>query len=326
MASDLQQLRVELSRVHLGSPFLLQVLSTPKAVTEGDGLTLACNTTCSLSNNPTFIWYKNGHPLTSTHTTRKNEVQLNPVSSEDSGNYSCAVRGHESLSSTAVFLHVRYKPKSVTESISASGDIGEADTVTLTCSSDANPPVHNYTWYMKTGAESLVRGTGESISFNVTSDTSGLYYCQAQNEVGSQTSTEVPVQFMKLGSVSVTVILPVIITILLILVVLLILGFMYLRKKNAKLSAGTRAMNINTQSDSESVYANVTRRTSGPTQRVATLDQDNVQYASVQIKRPGTQTTLQKDSITYASVQFNRGSAATKAENDDVIYSGVNQL
>ncbi|KAL2086834.1 hypothetical protein ACEWY4_017893 [Coilia grayii] len=174
----------------------------------------------------------------------------------------------------------------------------EGDTVTLTCSSDANPPVHNYTWYMKTGAESLVRGTGESISFNVTSDTSGLYYCQAQNEVGSQTSIEVAVQ----GDLCIS--------------------------KMASHGIFTFASSVLSpdQSDSESVYANVTRRTSGPTQRVATLDQDDVQYASVQIKRPRTQTTLQEDSITYASVQFHRGSASTRAENDNVIYSGVNQL
>ena len=65
--------------------------------------------------------------------------------------------------------------------------------MTLTCSSDAKPPVHSYTWYMKTGAESLFRGTGDSISFNVTSDSSGLYYCEAENEVGSQNSTGVPI-------------------------------------------------------------------------------------------------------------------------------------
>ncbi|KAL2086839.1 hypothetical protein ACEWY4_017898 [Coilia grayii] len=287
----------------------LQVLMNPETVTEGERLTLTCNTTCSLSDNSTFIWYKNGQLLTSKHTTRDNKLQLNPVSSEDSGNYSCAFRGHESLSSTAVFLHVRYKPKNVSVSISASGDMNEGDTVTLTCSNDANPPVHNYTWYVKTGAESLVRGTGENISFNVISDTSGLYYCQAQNEVGSQTSTEVAVQGVKRGSVGDTVILPVIITAFLILAVLLILGFVYF-------------------SDSELLYATMATRpmTSDPTQRAATRDQDDVQYASVQIKRPKTQTTVQEDSVTYASVQFHRGSAATRAENDNVIYSGVNQL
>ena len=84
------------------------------------------------------------------------------------------------------------KPKNVSVSISP-GEIVEGSSVTLTCSSDANPPVHNYTWYMRTGAESLIRGTGDSISFNVTSDSSGLYYCEAENEVGSQTSTGVAV-------------------------------------------------------------------------------------------------------------------------------------
>ena len=84
------------------------------------------------------------------------------------------------------------KPKSVSVSISP-GEIVEGSSVTLTCSSDANPPVHNYTWYMRTGAESLIRGTGDSISFYVTSDSSGLYYCEAENEVGSQTSTGVAV-------------------------------------------------------------------------------------------------------------------------------------
>lgn len=38
-----------------------------------------------------------------------NELHLNPASSEDAGSYSCAVKGHNHLSSTAVFLSVRCK-------------------------------------------------------------------------------------------------------------------------------------------------------------------------------------------------------------------------
>ncbi|XP_076136572.1 B-cell receptor CD22-like, partial [Alosa pseudoharengus] len=171
----------------------LQVFIPPEAVTEGERVTLTCDTTCTLSNDPIFIWYKNGQPVTYKHTTRDNKLHLNPVSSEDAGSYSCSVRGHESLSSTAVFLNVRHRPTHVSVSISPSDGIKEGTSVTLTCSSDANPPVHTYAWYMKSGAESLVRGKGESISFNVTSDTSGLYYCEAQNEVGSQNSNGVAV-------------------------------------------------------------------------------------------------------------------------------------
>ena len=72
-------------------------------------MTLTCNTTCILSNNPTFIWYKNGQPVTFKHTTRDNRLHLNPVSSEDVGSYSCAVRRHKSLFSTDMFLKVQCK-------------------------------------------------------------------------------------------------------------------------------------------------------------------------------------------------------------------------
>ncbi|XP_041960782.1 HEPACAM family member 2-like [Alosa sapidissima] len=85
----------------------LQVWAPLDTVKEGDKVTHTCNTTCTLSNDPTFIWYKNGQPVTYKHTTRDNKLHLNPASSEDTGNYSCAVKKYESLSSTAVSLNVR---------------------------------------------------------------------------------------------------------------------------------------------------------------------------------------------------------------------------
>ena len=100
---------VALCPLHIIYSPVLQVLITPEAVKEGEKVTLTCNTTCILSNNPTFIWYKNGQPVTLKHTTRNNRLHLNPVSKEDAGSYSCAVRRHESLFSTDVFLKVRCK-------------------------------------------------------------------------------------------------------------------------------------------------------------------------------------------------------------------------
>ncbi|XP_062400270.1 B-cell receptor CD22-like [Sardina pilchardus] len=311
----------------------LQVFISHETVEEGQEVTFTCNTSCTLSSNPIFMWYKNGQPVTYKHTTRDNKLHLNPVSSEDTGSYSCAVKGHESLSSTAVFLSVRHKPTDVSVSISPSDGIKEGTSVTLTCSSDANPPVHTYTWYMKSGAGSVVRGTGESISFNVTSDTSGLYYCEAHNELGSQNSTDAAVPPKEV----VAMILPAIITMLIILAVLLMLGILHLSKKKAKMTADRRTKNVNTQRDSDLVYSTVTVRatTSDPTQRVTTHHQDDVHYASLQINRSKRQevplysavqkpqTSSQDDDIAYASVQFQRGNAATRAADDSVIYSSV---
>ena len=86
-------------------------------------------------------------------------------------------------------------PKSVSASLSPFGEIVEGSSVTLTCSSDANPPVHNYTWHFSTTTLSMVKGTGESLSFNMTPVYSGLYHCEARNEIGSQNSNQVSVFF-----------------------------------------------------------------------------------------------------------------------------------
>ncbi|KAG7316127.1 hypothetical protein KOW79_020993 [Hemibagrus wyckioides] len=163
----------------------LDVQITPAEVTEGQSAVLTCKTTCSLTD-PTFIWYKNSHHLT-TKTSEGNEVHLQSVSSEDAGSYSCAVRGYEHLS-PAQTLRVRYGPKNVSVSISPSGEIVEGSSVTLTCSSDANPPVKTYTWYKQ--ATSV--GTEKTYTISkISSMDTGEYKCKCSNEVGHQESSSV---------------------------------------------------------------------------------------------------------------------------------------
>ncbi|XP_053085655.1 B-cell receptor CD22-like [Pangasianodon hypophthalmus] len=160
----------------------LQVIA-PAEVTEGQSAVLTCKTTCSLTD-PTFIWYKNRRDLT-TKTTKSNEVHLQRVSSEDAGSYSCAVRGYEHLSSPAQTLSVRYPPKNISVSISSFSEIVEGSSVTLTCSSDANPPVEIYTWFK--GTTSVGKGKAYIIS-EISTEDSGEYKCKCSNEVGHQES------------------------------------------------------------------------------------------------------------------------------------------
>uniref|UniRef100_A0A3B4DAZ4 Ig-like domain-containing protein n=1 Tax=Pygocentrus nattereri TaxID=42514 RepID=A0A3B4DAZ4_PYGNA len=90
------------------SPFILELhVEAPEEVTEGETADLTCKTTCSLTD-PTFIWYKNGRPLT-TKIIKNNQLHLQTVSSEDAGSYSCAVRGSQHLRSTAHSLRVRFR-------------------------------------------------------------------------------------------------------------------------------------------------------------------------------------------------------------------------
>ncbi|KAG9335399.1 hypothetical protein JZ751_004720, partial [Albula glossodonta] len=147
----------------------------PEIVTEGESVTLTCIITCThLGNSQAFTWYKNGE-----HVSSKNQDLQFRAMRGDSGSYSCAVQdGHNHLLSTAVTLSVNYPPTDTSVSVSPSGEIEEGSSVTLTCSSDANPPVHRYTWFKKTGAVTSERGTGESHTItNISSEDSGQYYC-----------------------------------------------------------------------------------------------------------------------------------------------------
>ncbi|KAL6482226.1 hypothetical protein MHYP_G00103060 [Metynnis hypsauchen] len=161
-------------------------VEAPEEVTEGETADLTCNTTCSLTD-PTFIWYKDGRPLT-TKTIKNNQLHLQTVSSEDAGSYSCAVRGDQHLHSTAHRLRVRYSPKNVSVSISPSDRIIEGRSVNLTCSSEANPPVKIYSWFK--GSTPVGEGKTYSIP-NIRSEDSGEYTCQSRNDIGERRSTAV---------------------------------------------------------------------------------------------------------------------------------------
>uniref|UniRef100_A0A3B4DTK6 Ig-like domain-containing protein n=1 Tax=Pygocentrus nattereri TaxID=42514 RepID=A0A3B4DTK6_PYGNA len=155
----------------------LQV-EVPERVIEGDNVTLTCKPICSLTVRPTFTWYRNGSSLSSSNDS----LHLQPVSSDNKDRYHCGVLGQNS---PEVTLNIRYGPKSISVSISPSGEIVEGSSVTLTCSSDANPPVQNYTWFKGTSSV----GKGETYTMKkISSVDSGEYKCRSSNEHGEKFS------------------------------------------------------------------------------------------------------------------------------------------
>ncbi|KAL6481938.1 hypothetical protein MHYP_G00100180 [Metynnis hypsauchen] len=157
----------------------LQV-EVPERVIEGDNVTLTCKTTCRLTVRPTFTWYRNGHALSSS----TDQLHLQSVSREDAGRYRCAAWS-KNLRSPEVTLNVRYGPKRVSVSISPSGEIVEGSSVTLTCSSVANPPMQNYTWFKR---KSLVAEGATYTMKKISSVDSGEYKCRSSNEHGEKLS------------------------------------------------------------------------------------------------------------------------------------------
>ncbi|XP_042620857.1 B-cell receptor CD22-like isoform X1 [Cyprinus carpio] len=168
----------------------LQV-EAPERVTEGHNVSLTCKSSCTLTDRPTFIWYRNSQPLTE-RRDRNNQLLLQSVRREDAGRYSCALHGHSYIS-PAAHLSVTYPPKNVSISINGSGVIVEGDSVTLICSSDSNPPALNFSWFK--GGTSVGSGKIYSIS-KISSDHSEEYKCRSINEHGEKYSEAVTLNVM----------------------------------------------------------------------------------------------------------------------------------
>ncbi|XP_034062142.1 B-cell receptor CD22-like [Gymnodraco acuticeps] len=134
-----------------------------------------------------------------------------------------------------VRLSVTDAPKPPSVSVSPSAEIEEGSSVTLTCSSDANPAA-NYTWYKED--EDSPKASGQI--FNITdfrAELSGSYSCGAQNKLGRSYSTLT----LSVGTESSTMIVNILRTTLGVLMLIpVFLLVLWTRKKRA-LSSTTEA-------------------------------------------------------------------------------------
>uniref|UniRef100_A0AAQ4P0N9 Ig-like domain-containing protein n=1 Tax=Gasterosteus aculeatus aculeatus TaxID=481459 RepID=A0AAQ4P0N9_GASAC len=178
-------------------------------------LELTCHSSCVLSDRPEYVWYKNEENI-------KRGSSL-PVSSGSTDRYSCNLRGSYSHGSPAV-----YGPQRPSVSVSPSAEMLEGDSVTLTCSTDANPAA-NYTWYKE--HEDSPRASGQIFTItDFTAEHSGNYYCEAQNEMGRSNSTLLRITSSGGSSWSKTT--AVAFTSVILLVIIILAAFLLIRKRS----------------------------------------------------------------------------------------------
>ncbi|KAK3510768.1 hypothetical protein QTP70_022477, partial [Hemibagrus guttatus] len=286
-------------------------ISSSGEIVEGRSVTL----TCSSDANPpvqNYTWYKGSSHMSTGHTYR-----INSIRSEDSGNYTCrAENEHGYQLSAAVSLNVLYPPKSVSVSISSSGEIVEGSSVTLACSSDANPPVQSYTWYKVN--ESSPVGSGQSYNFTLSSSSSGEFYCVAQNKYGSQRAPAVPLTLNSITGVRSVVLYVVLGVIVGCGCLLAIVGVLYIRRKRRSSAA-----------DDENTYATVNSAASNnPTPHPDLVNQNDVHYASIQHRRAGSSPVQASGSsatevVQYATVQYRGDRLVEKTQEHDDHYANV---
>ncbi|XP_030208563.1 HEPACAM family member 2 isoform X2 [Gadus morhua] len=270
-----------------------QVKVSFPASTDTTRVNMTCNSTCNQTGGFTYTWFRNGQNVEQGIYYKGN------INSED--NYSCAVEGNKHLHSPSVYAP---KPPSVTPS----GKIEEGSSLTLRCSSDANPAA-NYTWFK----DHEERQSGQNyIITNITSELGSNYYCQAHNAIGRRNSTSFLIEITSSSSQTTAVAVG---TIGVLLATILLLVFLWMRTKRASSTSGQGGRPDPPLPDPE--YDNVSalsNRSAPAAQRRPIEDQDDLHYASVHISHSEKQEV--PPCLAASRVQSD--------QTEEVLYSAVN--
>ncbi|XP_069386253.1 B-cell receptor CD22-like isoform X1 [Paralichthys olivaceus] len=276
--------------------------------------------TCSSDANPppAYAWYKNNQTLFNTGA----QLVFSSIQFSDSGEFYCTAENE--LGKTAskhVVINVKYAPKVPSVSVSPSGEIMEGSSVTLTCSSDANPAA-NYTWYKED--EDSPRASGQNFTItNITAEHGGNYRCEAQNRRGrSDASLHVTVGAVwtsaVIGSAAAAFL-----AVTLLAVTLLSVFFLIRKKRNShqspdpgdRLDHSEQRLPNQSEEDCDLHYGSV---------HFMKTETDPV-YSNVGSAEPSKHK--EREEVVYASVNFNRSAPRTRgqdtAEDPFAFYSTV---
>ncbi|XP_051747030.1 myelin-associated glycoprotein isoform X2 [Ctenopharyngodon idella] len=167
-------------------------------VLEGSSVSLRCSaeTLCS-SPPPTLTWSSTPRiPLSESSRQQEliSDLNFTATHRHHRVTFTCTITyqllDKNKTAQDSITLHVQYSPKNTSVSVLPSGSVLEGSSVTLTCSSDANPAVLNYTWSRKSEGQLKQLQTGDTLTFNRTDPKQrGWYQCTAQNKHGTQESS-----------------------------------------------------------------------------------------------------------------------------------------
>ncbi|XP_071361159.1 limbic system-associated membrane protein-like [Trachinotus anak] len=298
-------------------PKLPSVSVSPSGeIVEGSSVTLTCSSDANPAAN--YTWYKENQTLPQ---GPEGVYHFSSISSEDRGIYRCKSENqHGHLDSKDVFIDVQYPPKPPSVSVSPSGEIVEGSSVTLTCSSDANPAA-NYTWYKEN--EDSPKASGQIFTITeLRPEHSGNYYCEAQNTRGRHNSTlnlTVVAGAWKSTAIQTTTAV-----VAVVLAVILLTVFILMRKKwpsQRPSEPGERPDNREQDQQEQQddlYYASVK----------FSPNQVDPLYSNIRADRTGRQREEEEEAVEYTVVKFNSGSASSRPRGEetvDVLYSTINK-
>ncbi|XP_040899318.1 sialoadhesin-like isoform X2 [Toxotes jaculatrix] len=153
-------------------------------ILEGSSVSLFCRSRANPSVT-NYTWYI-GDEEDEEHGQT---LALHSVDPSHSGDYHCEAKNAlgEEISAT-IQLDIQYPPKNTSMLADPAGPVLDGSSVTLTCTSIANPTVKNFTWFRVAGRDKEMVGSEPEFTFNVTKLSEDQYYCEALNVHGAEYS------------------------------------------------------------------------------------------------------------------------------------------
>ncbi|XP_053289598.1 myelin-associated glycoprotein [Pleuronectes platessa] len=167
------------------SPKDTTVIADPTGpILEGSSVSLLCRSRANPSVT-NYTWYRDDVEEEEAGAS----LVLSSVDPSRGGDYHCEARnalGEDA--SAAVHLDIQYPPKNTSVLVDPSAPVPDGSSVTLTCTSVANPAAMNFTWFRVRARQNEVVGSETDFTFNVTKLSEDYYYCEALNVHGARYS------------------------------------------------------------------------------------------------------------------------------------------
>ncbi|XP_036001846.1 B-cell receptor CD22-like [Fundulus heteroclitus] len=158
------------------------------------------------------------------------------------------------MASKEIVVDIEYAPRLPLVSLTPSGEIVEGISLTLTCSSDANPAA-NYSWFKENNESAQYSRRNFTIP-NIGPHHGGLYYCEAHNRRGSHKSA---IHFTVVARTTFKIMnfTKLAVIFLLLLILLFVLSLQKRKKKTVVLQAESEEHEENIQVGLDPDYENI---------------------------------------------------------------------
>ncbi|KAK0150921.1 B-cell receptor CD22 [Merluccius polli] len=292
------------------------VTSSPSGgVKEGSSVTLSCRSDANPAAK--YTWFKVNTDNSSRDMNQGQQLIFDRIKSSDSGKYLCEAKNELGTKSASISINVKYGPKHTSVISSPSGGVKEGSSVTLSCSSDANPAA-NYTWFKEHEDSVIESGQNYTIT-NITSELGGNYYCQAHNAIGCHNSTFLLINVTETSSSLVVGTVGSIAVLL--AIVLHLVPFLWIRRKRASRKASALRPDTAEEPLPVPVYGNIltlTNRAAPAARREPIERQDDLCYARIHKTRKCFAVWLAPVSNQIRRI---RGRDQTETEETSALYS-----